>query len=81
MAKGVTTSIRLESDLRDQLEHASQVLHRGKNWIIQQALQKYLAEMDFADLAKEARRQSLIACRAARDESWEDLEDDVEGWE
>lgn len=37
-----TTSIRLPDELRQELEKASHNLHRGKNWIIIQALQAYL---------------------------------------
>lgn len=81
MARGITTSIRLDPDLRDQLEHAAQVMHRGKNWIIIHALQHYLSEIETVKLAKEAKRQSLLATRSDKkqDESWEDLQDTT-GW-
>ena len=81
MARGTTTSIRLDPDLRDQLEHASQVMHRGKNWIINHALQQYLSEVETVELAKEAQRQSLLARRSdeKQEEDWEDL-GDTSGW-
>jgi predicted DNA-binding protein len=83
MAKGVTTSIRLDPDLRDQLEHASQVMHRGKNWIIIHALQKFLSDIETLELAKEAKRQSLLAARADKaqeqEDDWEDM-GDTSGW-
>ncbi len=81
MARGITTSVRLDPDLRDQLEHASHVMRRGKSWIINHALQKYLAEIETVALAKEAQRQSLLANRIDKkvSDDWEDLQDTT-GW-
>ena len=64
--------------MRQQLEHASQVLHRGKNWIIVQALQLYINQILDTKLIEEARRQSLLANQAdtPEDASWEDEMDD-----
>ncbi len=84
MSHSVTTSIRLAADLRLQLDHAAQRLHRGKNWIVSQALQEYLAKLGESKLVNEAQRQSLLAKQA--DEAnedikiWEDNQDDS-GWQ
>ena len=82
MAKGITTSIRLDPDLRDQLEHAAQVMHRGKNWIINDALKKYLADIHALELVKEAKHQSIIATKADADHDaeWDEAQD-TSGWE
>lgn len=60
MAKS-TTSIRLDNDMRQELEQASRHLHRGINWIIDQALKRYLSELHQETLIHEARRQSILA--------------------
>lgn len=77
----VTTSIRLSDDLRFELETASARLHRGKNWIVSEALRLYLASFKNASLAAEARRQSLLAAEKEKvhpDTFWEDT--DTRGW-
>jgi predicted DNA-binding protein len=78
-----TTSIRLPDDLRAELETVSAQLHRGKNWIISEALRLYLAGFKNESLAAEARRQSLLAAQKERgahsDTFWEDIAD-TEGW-
>ena len=71
----VTTSIRLNTTLAKRLEKVAGRLSRGKNWIIAQALEEYLAKANRYDLAAEARRQSL-ACsrdekRSKQRASWE----------
>ena len=78
MNNSETTSIRLPRHLRQQLEQASHLLHRGKNWIIVQALQLYISQMLDTQLIEEARRQSLLANEADKleDISWEDEMDD-----
>ncbi len=78
MNRSETTSIRLPSNLRQQLEQASHLLHRGKNWIIVQALQAYINQILDTQLIEEARRQSLLANQADQpeDTSWEDEMDD-----
>lgn len=63
MAKGITTSIRLESVLSKKLEKASHKLRCGKNWLISEALRKYLEQLENQDLIQEARRQSLLVSR------------------
>lgn len=61
MARSMTTSIRLPPELKDQLDRASSVLHRGKNLIIVQALQDYLGKIEDRSLVKEAQRQSMYS--------------------
>lgn len=79
MAHSETTSIRLSPHLRQQLEQASHLLHRGKNWIIAQALQEYLSHVLDLKLIEEARKQSLLASRIIQEEEkWEDEMDDSE---
>lgn len=82
MAQGVTTSIRLPQDLRTQLDHAAGRLHRGKNWIVVKALQEYLQKNDSTQLAKEARKQSLLVVKAEALEAEEWLDNaDTSHWE
>jgi len=83
MRHSITTSVRLSSELRDQLETAAHTLHRGKNWIIVHALEMYLAQLHFHELAVEARRQSLLAAKEDNEKDmqlWED-NTDTTGWE
>lgn len=79
MAQTQTTSVRLPQKLRTQLEIASQNLHRGKNWIIIQALEEYLMKADQNKLAQEARRQSLLAAQHSENDIWEQ-NTDTSGW-
>ncbi len=81
MARSETTSIRLSPHLRQQLEQASHLLHRGKNWIITQALEEYINQVLNLKLVEEARKQSLHASQADQLEEggWEDEMDDS-GW-
>jgi predicted DNA-binding protein len=82
MSQGITTSIRLNPELNTELEKAARNLHRGKNWIISQALKAYLEKINQHSLIKEAQRQSLLAKKMDRQVSseWED-ETDTSGWE
>jgi predicted DNA-binding protein len=83
MTRSVTTSVRLTADLRLQLDHAAHRLHRGKNWIVSQALVEYLAKLDESKLVNEAQRQSLLAKEADQAnediEIWDQNQDDA-GW-
>lgn len=74
MTTGITTSIRLPQDLNNQLNQAKHLLHRGKNWIITQAVKRYLAELTPLNLSEEAKRQSLLASKAS-------CEDEQNLWE
>ena len=77
-----TTSIRLPDSLRFELETVSMQLHRGKNWIISEALRIYLANLKNPSLEAEARRQSLLASQKERKNPDTFLEDiaDTQGW-
>lgn len=79
MTKGITTSIRLTPETRRELELASRFLNRGKNWIVNEALQTYLARL--SSLMQEAKRQSLLASKNAHAETdlWEQNAD-TQGW-
>lgn len=81
MASGITTSVRLSQELRLQLDHASQRLHRGRNWIINQAIAEYLAKLGENRIVNEARKQSIRASKADSDEIdiWHENQDDS-GW-
>jgi predicted transcriptional regulator len=77
-----TTSIRLSDDLKQELEAVSHRLHRGKNWVIAEALRVYLASLRNPSLEAEARRQSLLAAQKEKDNPdtfWEDIADTT-GW-
>jgi predicted transcriptional regulator len=77
--RSATTSVRLNPDLRSQLERVSHKLHRGKSWIINQALKEYLTRIENPLLKEEARRQSLLASQHD-DESWDEINDETD-WE
>lgn len=82
MAKGITTSIRLTPELSQQLDYLSHSLHRGKNWIIIQALQEF-SRKNYTLFSEEAKRQSLLASQHEFNEDekiWED-NIDIEGWQ
>ena len=75
-----TTSIRLPENLKLELETVSAQLHRGKNWIIAEALRIYLKSLRNPSLEMEAKRQSLLVSRQERpDTFWEDNAD-AQGW-
>ncbi len=83
MNKGITTSIRLTPELRQQLDYLSHSLHRGKNWIVIQALQEFINRHNYTILAEEAKRQSIIASQYKTntdEEIWEENVDTT-GWE
>ena len=82
MTKSVTTSIRLEVSLSKKLEKVAHDLHRGKNWLISEALRIYLEQLENQNLNREARKQSLLASKQKNLDSdlWEVNSDD-EGWD
>lgn len=82
MTKSIMTSIRLDSEISEQLEKATHALHRKKNWIIQEAIKNYLAQLQTSVLAREARRQSILASKkmTLEEEAWE-LGGDKTDWE
>jgi predicted DNA-binding protein len=81
MTRGITTSIRLELSLSEKLERAAHDLHRGKNWIISEAVRKYLGQLENPGLVQEARRQSLLVSKEQDPDTdlWE-INNDQEGW-
>ncbi|MBP9692571.1 MAG: hypothetical protein KBD90_04485 [Alphaproteobacteria bacterium] len=83
MHKGITTSIRLTPELRQQLDYLSRSLHRGKNWIVIHALQEFIQKNNYTFLAEEAKRQSLLASRYETNEDEEIWEKniDITGWQ
>lgn len=83
MHKGITTSIRLTPELRQQLDYLSHSLHRGKNWIVIHALQEFIERNNYTLLAEEAKRQSLLASQYETNEdeaTWEE-NIDITGWQ
>lgn len=81
MIKSITTSIRLELSLSKKLEKAAHHLHRGKNWLISEAVRRYLEQLENPNLVQEARKQSLLVSKQKNsdDDLWE-LNSDREGW-
>ena len=82
MARGITTSIRLTPELRQQLDYLSHSLHRGKNWIVIQALQEFINRKSSTILLKEAKRQSLLASQYEINEDEKIWEENIDttGW-
>jgi predicted DNA-binding protein len=81
MLKSVTTSIRLELGLSKKLEKAAHNSHRGKNWLISEAIRRYLEQLENTSLVQEARKQSLLVSNQKNidDDLWE-ANSDREGW-
>ncbi len=81
MIKSVTTSIRLELSLSRKLEKAAHNLHRGKNWLISEAVRRYLEQLENTTLVQEARKQSLLVSKQKNMDYdiWE-TNSDSEGW-
>jgi len=81
MIKSVTTSIRLELSLSRKLEKAAHNLHRGKNWLISEAVRRYLEQLENTTLVQEARKQSLLVSKQKNTDYdiWE-TNSDSEGW-
>jgi len=59
--KSTTSSFRISEELRVRLERTARHLKKSKNWILNRALEEYLATEASDTLAAEARRQSLLA--------------------
>ena len=81
MIKSVTTSIRLELSLSRKLEKAAHNLHRQKNWLISEAVRRYLEQLENTTLVQEARNQSLLVSKQKNMDYdiWE-TNSDSEGW-
>lgn len=82
MTKSIITSIRLEASLSRKLKKVAHDLHRGKNWLISEALRIYLEQLENQNLVQEARKQSLLANKqkSINTDLWEVNSDD-EGWD
>ncbi|WP_392506912.1 hypothetical protein ACE5D9_05380 [Rickettsia sp. 2024-CO-Wats] len=78
--KSITTSICLEINLSKKLEKATYDLHRGKSWIISEAIRIYLKQLENSDLAKEAKRQSLLASKENNPDADLWLKHNEESW-
>jgi predicted transcriptional regulator len=71
--KGVassTSSFRIPDELKQRLDQAAERTKKGKNWIINRALEEYLERHSVEAFRAEARRQSL----AASSHKWKDEE-------
>ena len=81
MTRGITTSIRLEASLSEKLKRVAHNIRRGKNWIISEAVRRYLEQLESSDLVQEARRQSLLISKekSLDKDIWE-INSDHEGW-
>ena len=81
MTRSITTSIRLEVSLSKKLEKAAHNLHRGKNWLISEAVRRYLEQLENPNLVQEARKQSLLVSEQKNQDAdlWE-TNSDQEEW-
>jgi predicted transcriptional regulator len=70
-----TSSFRIPDELKLRLEATARRMNKGKNWILNRALEEYLERHGRESLAAEARRQSLLAAkRPWKDQqAWEDV--------
>ena len=76
-----TSSYRIQEDLRVRLEHTARQLKKGKNWVINRAIEEYLNRVRRESLAAEARRQSLLASGVVtEDEEFWQRQADTGGW-
>jgi predicted DNA-binding protein len=76
-----TSSFRISEDLRIRLERTARHMGRGKNWLINRALEEYLKKVGGEALAAEARRQSLAASGVTtKEEEFWQKQGDTAGW-
>jgi predicted DNA-binding protein len=76
-----TSSFRISEDLRIRLERTARHMGRGKNWLINRALEEYLNKAGGEALVAEARRQSLAASGVTtKDEEFWQKQGDTAGW-
>jgi predicted DNA-binding protein len=79
--RSTTSSYRIQEDLRIRLERAARHLKKGKNWVINRAIEEYLNRIHQDSLAAEARRQSLLASGVVTaDEEFWHQQVDAGGW-
>jgi predicted transcriptional regulator len=76
----VTSSFRIDAELKLRLDLAARRMNHNRNWIINQALNEYLSHHDGLALREEARCQSLAASRkpSKNDVAWNRAA--VEAW-
>ena len=80
-ASSSTTSVRLPHPLRRELERRARATKRGKNWVIKEALEHYLYGSAQDELRRQARLQSLLACKSSpRDAAWAETAGDTTDW-
>lgn len=80
-ASSSTTSVRLPHPLRRELERRARATKRGKNWVIKEALEHYLYGSAQDELRRQARLQSLLACKSSpRDAGWAETAGDTTDW-
>jgi predicted transcriptional regulator len=65
-----TSSFRISDELGARLAKTARRLNKGKNWVINRALEEYFERHSQETLRQEARRQSLLASR----KRWKDEE-------
>ncbi len=76
-----TTSIRLDDNLAQQIEHVAAHMHMRKNGLIVRAIEEFLERHGEEWMRTEARRQSLRASRLnghEECEAWERAIDDAD---
>jgi len=79
--KSTTSSYRISEELQVRLEQTSRHLKRGKNWVINRALEDYLDKVGHDALASESRRQSQLASGVVtEDEKFWQKRTDTAGW-
>ncbi len=76
-----TSSFRISDELRMRFEAVARDSGRGKNWILNRALEEYLDRLREDSLAADARRQSLLASAAPNpDAEFWSVQADHSGW-
>ena len=67
--------------LNKKIEKAAYKLHRGKNWVVKEAIRVYLEQFENLDLIQEASKQSLLASKQEKTDAnlWE-ANSDQEEW-
>jgi predicted DNA-binding protein len=75
------SSFRISEQLRLRLDRTARHLGKGKNWIMNRALEEYLTKTGQEALAAEAKRQSIVASGVIREDekSWQKRADST-GW-
>jgi predicted DNA-binding protein len=75
----VTTSVRIKSRLRQELEWLSSHSGRGINWIIEQAVEEYFERQKKNLLLEEAIKDVIfLQSRSEHEDTWQQLHDDTD---